>query len=76
MGSEGHVLDDKKILVKEIHILAQFDVRLEDSLMRGFMVHQSSEPYVLVLVKSNKHIDPLLMEYKESVLRKSNDSFS
>ena len=30
----------------------------------------------MVEVKSKKHLDPLLMELKESVLSKSNESFS
>ena len=40
------------------------------------MVHHNSESYLVVEVKSNKHLDPLLMEFKESILGKLNEAFS
>ena len=39
------------------------------------MVYHNSEMYLVVEVKSRQHLDPLLMDLKESVLRKSNESY-
>ena len=72
MGSVSHVEEDKKDLVKDVHRLA----RLEDSANGGFMVHQKSKTYLVVEVKSKQHLDQQLMELKESVLGKLNESLS
>ena len=40
------------------------------------MVHQISESYLVVEVKSKQHLDPLLIKLKGSVLGNMNDSFS
>ena len=40
------------------------------------MVRQNSESYLVTDVKSNQHLHPLLMEFKESFLNKNNQSFS
>ena len=56
--------------------MAQLGVRLEDSPKEGFMVHYNSESYLVVEVKSKQHLNPLLMELKESVLSKFNEAFS
>lgn len=40
------------------------------------MVCHNSESSLLVEVKSKQPLDPLLMDLKESVFRKSNDFFS
>ena len=48
-------------------------VRLEDSPNCGFMVHHNYEASLVVEVKSKQHLDKLLMELKESVLRKINE---
>ena len=40
------------------------------------MVHNNFDSSLLVEVKSKQHLDPLLMELKESVLGKLNDSFT
>ena len=39
-------------------------------------VFHSSESSLVIDVKSNQHLDPLLMEFKDSVLNKNNKSFS
>ena len=39
------------------------------------MVHHNSESYLMVEVKSKQHLDHPLMELKEYVLSKSNESF-
>ena len=40
------------------------------------MVHHNSVSSLVVDVKSKQHLDPLLMELKESVLTINNESFS
>ena len=58
MGSVTHVEEAKKYLVKDVHGLAQFGVRLEDSPNGCFMVHHNSELSLVVEVKSKEHLDP------------------
>ena len=41
MESVDHVEEGKKQLVKDVHRLARFGVRLEDSPKWGFMVHHN-----------------------------------
>ena len=43
---------------------------------RGAIVHHNSESSLVVEVKSKQHLDLALMELKESVLVKLNESFS
>ena len=79
MGSVYHVEEGKKDLVKDVHRLACLGVRLKYSPNSGFMVHNNSESSLMVVVKSKKHLDPLLLvlkELKESVLIKFNELFS
>ena len=75
MGSVSHVKEEKKELVKDIHRLTGLGVRLEDSPHGDFMVHNNSDSSLLVEVKSKQHLYPLLMELKESILGKLNESF-
>ena len=58
---------------KDVHRLAQLDVRSEDYPKGGFMVHHNPKSPLVVEVKSKKHLDPLLMELKKSVIKKFND---
>ena len=76
MGSVTHVVDDKRDLVKQVHRLARLGVRLQDSLKDAFMVCHNSKSFFVVGVKSKQHLDPLLMEFMETVHSKSNESFS
>ena len=76
MGSTAHVEDEKKELAKDVHRLAILGVRLVDSTSVGVSVHPSSKSSLVVEVKEGKHLDPLLMELKESVLIKMNESFT
>ncbi|XP_069154525.1 uncharacterized protein [Solanum lycopersicum] len=73
MGSVYHVEEGKKELVKNFHRLYRLEVRLEDFPNDGFMVHNKPESSLVVEVKSKKHLDPLLMELKKSVINKFND---
>lgn len=40
------------------------------------IVHHNFKSSLVVELKSKKHLDPLLIKLKESVLRKLNESFS
>ena len=49
-------------------------MRLEDSSNGGFMVHNNSESSLVVEVKSKQHLEKSLMQLKESVLGKLNNT--
>ena len=76
MGCVPHVEESKKDLVKDVHRLARLGVRLADSPNGGFMVHHNSESSLVGEVKSKQNLNQQLMELKESVLGKLNESFS
>lgn len=57
--------------MKEVHRLAWLGVKLEDSPEWGVMIRHYFESSIVVDVKSKHHIDPRLMEIKETVLKKS-----
>nr|XP_025884614.1 uncharacterized protein LOC112940594 [Solanum lycopersicum] len=65
MGSVSHVEEGMKDLVKDVHRLAKLGVRLEYSPNGAFMVHNNSASSLVLEVKSNQHLDPLLMELKK-----------
>ena len=75
MGSVSLIDEAKKDLVKEVHRLARLGVRLEGSPNGGAIVHHNSESSLVVEVKSKQHLDKTLIELKESVLDKLNESF-
>lgn len=75
MGGLAHVPDGKKELDNDVHRLALFGVHLEGSQENGFMVHRNSDYFLEIEIKSKKRVDPLLMEFKESVLGKFNELF-
>ncbi|WMV09069.1 hypothetical protein MTR67_002454 [Solanum verrucosum] len=76
MGSVAHVEDEKKELVCEVHILARLGVQLVDSIKGGAMVHDGSESSFVMNVKSKQDLDPILIELKESVLKRPVKAFS
>ena len=49
---------------------------LEDFSNGVYIVHHNFKSSLVAEVNSKKHLDPLLIELKESVLRKFNESFS
>ena len=51
-------------------------MRLVDSTSGGVLVQSSSESSLIVEVKKGQHLDPVLMELKDSVLLKMNESFA
>ena len=75
MGSLSHVEQEKKELVKDVHRLDRLGVQLEDSPNGVFMVHHNANSSLVVEVKSKQHLNPLLIDLKESVLNKLNESF-
>ena len=75
MGSVSHVDESKKYIVKDVNRLTRLGVRLEDSPNGSFMVHHNSESSLVVEVKSKLHLDQSLLELKESLLSKLNESF-
>ena len=52
--------------------LTRLGIRLEDYPKGGFMVHHNSISLLVFEVKYKEHLDPLLIELKESILSKSN----
>ncbi|XP_069155019.1 uncharacterized protein [Solanum lycopersicum] len=66
MESTTNVDDEKKELSKDVHRLARLDVQLVDCTSVGVSVH----------VKEGQHLDPVLMELKDLVLIKMNESFA
>ena len=56
--------------------MARLGVRLVDTPNGDVSVHSSFESSIVVDVKDEQHLDPVLMELKDSVLSKLNESFS
>ena len=69
------MLDGKKELVKDVHRVARQGVRLMASSSEGVSVHQSFESSLVAKVKKGKNLHPVLVELKDSVLVKMNESF-
>ena len=76
MGSVADVEDEKKKLVRDVHRLARLGVQLVDSTKGGVMVHNGSKLSFVIEVKSKQGLDPILVELKEAVLKKSVEAFS
>ena len=51
MGSVSHIDDEKKELVKKVHQLARFGVRLERTPSGGVSIHSSFESSFVLDVK-------------------------
>ena len=73
--SVAHMLDEKKELVKDVHRLSWLRVQLKESSKGRIIACHNSESSLLVDVKSKECIDPLLIEFRELVLRKNNESY-
>ena len=71
-----HVDEEKKDSVKEVHQLARLGVWLADALSGGVSFNSSSEYTFLVDAKANQQLDPVLVELKDLVFSKLNESFS
>lgn len=71
IGNVVHVEYEKKELVRGLAWLGVYVVT-----KGGAMVHHSSESSFLVDVKFKIHLDPILINLKQSVLNKSVETFS
>ena len=76
MDHMSHIDYEKRKFVKEVHRLARLDLWLVDTPSGGVTVHSSSKSSFVVDVKAKPHLDPVLMELKDSVLSKLNESVS
>lgn len=54
-----------------MHRLDRLGLQVVDSTKGGVMIHHTSESSFVVNLKSKQDLDPILMEFKESVLIKS-----
>ena len=50
--------------MKDVHRLAHFGVRFEDSSNGGIVVHHDSDSSLVLKVNSMQHLDIMLMELK------------
>ena len=62
--------------MKDVHRLDIWGLQLIDSTSGGVSVHPSSKLSLVIEVKKGQHLDPMLMELKDSVLLKVNESFA
>ncbi|TMW90959.1 hypothetical protein EJD97_014998 [Solanum chilense] len=76
ISSVSHINEAKKYQVKDVHRFLRLGVRLEHSPNGGFMVHHNFKTSLEVEVKSKQHLHQPLMDLKESVLSKLNESLS
>ena len=74
MGSASYIDEAKKDIEREVHRFSRLGVRLESDPDGGAVVHRNSESSLVVVVKFKQHLDLALMELKESVLGKFNES--
>ena len=76
MGNTTHTDDGKKELVKDVFRLDKLGVQLMASTSGRVSIHPSSESSLVIKVKKGQHLDPVLMELKDSVLLKMNEPFA
>ncbi|XP_069144515.1 uncharacterized protein [Solanum lycopersicum] len=76
IGSTTYLKDGKMDFVKYVHRLTRLGVRLGYSTSGGVAVHPSFVSCLVVEVKKDEHLDPVLMELKDSVLVNMNKSFA
>ena len=76
MGSVSHIDNEKKELIKEVHQLERLGVWLVKTPSVGVSVYWRVESSFVIDVKDKHHLNPVLVELKESVLSKFYESFS
>ena len=76
IGSLPHFDEPKKDLARKLHRLARLGVRLESCPDGRAIARHNSESSLVVEVKSKQQLYLALMELKESILYKLNESFS
>ena len=62
--------------MKDFHRLAKLGVRLKDSPNGDFMVHNNFKSSLVFELKFKQYLYTILMEFKKSVFKKLNESFS
>ena len=67
MGSVSHLDEDKRDLSREVNRFDRLRVRFDSSPQGGAIVHVNSKSSLMVEEKSKQHLDPALIEFKESV---------
>ena len=70
MGSTTHIEDEKKELVKDVHILARLGVRLVDATSGSVSAHPSSKSSLVVQVKQGHQLDLVLIKLKYSTFKR------
>ncbi len=65
MGDMSHIEEAKRNPVKDVHRLSRSGVCLEASQDGSFIGSHNSMSSLVVQVKSKKHFDHTLMEFKE-----------
>ncbi|WMV45602.1 hypothetical protein MTR67_038987 [Solanum verrucosum] len=76
MGSVAHIEKDKKELVQDVHRLARLGIQLVHSTDSDVMVRNGSESSLVAEVKAKQGLDPILVEFKEVVLKKVVEAFT
>ena len=76
MGTVANVKDNKKEFVRDIHILAEFGIRLVVPNEGGKIVHNSLELSPVSIMKAKKDLDLVLVDLKKPVSKKAIKSFS
>lgn len=71
MGSIAPVEDEKKELVQYVHRLDRLGVKLLDYTNGGVMVCNASELFFVMDVKAKQSLNPILVESKDVMLKKS-----
>ena len=75
MSSVAHGEYNKKELVLDVHRIARLGFHLVDSLNRAVIFQPNIESSLVADVKPKQYLNPILMELKVSVLRKSVEAF-
>ena len=66
LGNMSHVKEEKKYLSPDVNSIARLGVQLEYSLIGGIMILLNCELSIVVDVKSEQHLDRILMVLKDS----------
>lgn len=76
MGSTIHVANERKQLVKDVHQLARFGVRLSDSHLCGIFMHNEVKLSLQEKVKATQDMDLTSVEFKKLVVDTKVEFFS
>ncbi|XP_049344686.1 uncharacterized protein LOC125809059 [Solanum verrucosum] len=68
--------EENEELVRDVHRLVRLGVQLVDSTKGGVMVHNGFKSSLVLDLKSKQGLDPVLVELKEAMLKKSVEDLS